>query len=190
MFLKRTIYQIRYPKLFTLLCCIISAYILFQLDFFDYLISLLNSRGYFSVLLAGFLFAYGFTAPFSVAIFATLAPEINIYIGAIIAGFGALLADIVIFSFIRTSFKDEFEKLKVTRIFLHLKEFFDNNLNSQFQKYLNWTLAGFFIASPLPDEFGISFLSGFTEINPKIFAIISFALNTIGIFILLLIFQI
>jgi uncharacterized membrane protein YdjX (TVP38/TMEM64 family) len=46
-------------------------------------------------------------------------------------------------------------------------------------------MAGFFIASPLPDEIGVSLLAGFTRIEEKKFALVSFALNTLGIIVLL-----
>jgi len=46
--------------------------------------------------------------------------------------------------------------------------------------------AGFVIASPLPDEIGVSLLAGTTKISTRTFAILSYFLNTAGIFIVLL----
>lgn len=178
--------KIHYPKLITLVTCIFAAYALFQFGAFDQLPEFLHGRGYLSVLVAGFLFAYGFTAPFAVAIFIAIAPDINMFLGALIAGFGAFIADLLIFRFIKTSFQDEFDRLKFARFMQWLKNLCDNHLSERIKKYVLWTFSGFLIASPLPDEFGVTILSGFTDINKRLFSIISYSLNTCGIFLVLL----
>lgn len=178
--------KIKYPKLILLCLSILLAYLLFQIDFFREVAVKLNSHGYVSILLAGFLFSYGFTAPFAVGFFISLAPQVNIFLAAPLAGIGALLSDLLIFRFIRTSFQDEFENLKLTWFFQKIRELFFNHLSDRIKRYVLWTFAGFLIASPLPDEFGVSLVSGFSGINQKIFSVISFSLNTIGIFVILL----
>jgi len=175
----------KYPKLLILLITIITAYVLFQAHFFQEFAKLLNSHGYISIFLAGFLFAYGFTAPFAVGFFVSLAPNVNVFLAAPLAGIGAVLSDLFIFQFIRTSFQDEFAKLKLTRLFQKIRSLFDDHLSDRIKKYALWTFAGFLIASPLPDEFGVSLVSGFTSINKKSFAAISYGLNTAGIFVIL-----
>lgn len=185
MVLQKLKQKIQYPKLLLLLILIITAYILFRAHFFLEFAKVLNSHGYISIFLAGFLFSYGFTAPFAVGFFIELASEVNIFIAAPLAGIGALASDLMIFKFIRVTFQDEFDKFKFTWIFQKIKQLFDNNLNDKLKIYALWTFAGFLIASPLPDEFGVSLISGFTNINKKIFSAISYLLNTTGIFIIL-----
>lgn len=177
--------KIQYPKLILLCLSIIFAYVLFQADFFTEFAEKLNSHGYISIFLAGFLFAYGFTATFAVGFFISLAPQVNIFLAAFLAGVGALIADLFIFRFIRSSFSDEFDKLKLTFLFQKIHALFDDHLSDRLKKYVLWTLAGFLIASPLPDEFGVSLVSGFTNINQKTFSAVSFCLNTLGIFAIL-----
>lgn len=177
--------KIQYPKLSALLICITAAYILFRTDFFKDLAGILNSHGYISIFLAGFLFAYGFTAPFAVGFFITLATQVNIFIAAALAGGGALIADLIIFQFIRTSFQNEFDRLKLTRLFQKIRALLDNHFSNKLKKYILWSIAGFLIASPLPDEFGVSLISGFTNLNKKIFSAISYFLNTMGILAIL-----
>lgn len=177
--------EIQYPKLLILLICIILAYIFFKADFFEGFSQLFNSHGYISIFIAGFLFAYGFTAPFAVGFFISLASSVNIFIAGPLAGLGALIADLLIFQFIKTSFQDEFDKLKLTRFFQRVKLLFENHLSDKIRRYVLWTVAGFIIASPLPDEFGVSLLSGFTSIDKKAFIPISYVLNTAGIMIIL-----
>ncbi|MBI2638714.1 hypothetical protein HYW83_03935 [Candidatus Peregrinibacteria bacterium] len=177
--------KIQYPKLTVLTISIVTAYILFQTHFFLEFAKLLNSHGYASIFLAGLLFAYGFTAPFAVGFFIELAPTINPFIAAPLAGLGAMISDFIIFQFVRHSFRDEFDKLKLTVLFQKISALFDDHLSDRVKKYVLWTFAGFLIASPLPDEFGVSIVSGFTAINKKIFSIISYILNTTGIFVIL-----
>lgn len=175
----------KYPKLLILLITIITAYILFQAHFFQEFAKTLNAHGYLSIFLAGFLFSYGFTAPFAVGFFVSLAPEVNIFLAAPLAGIGAVLSDLLIFKFIRSSFQDEFDKLKLHWFFRKIRALFHNHLSDRVKKYVLWTFAGFLIASPLPDELGVSLISGFTDINRRIFTIISYSLNTVGIFVIL-----
>lgn len=177
--------KIQYPKLIILGISTILAYLAFQSHLFLYIGELLNSHGYISIFLAGFLFAYGFTAPFAVGFFVSLAPEVNIYIAAPLAGIGAVASDMLIFKFIRTSFQDEFDKLKLTLIFQKTHNLFHHHLSDKLREYTLWTIAGFLIASPLPDEFGVSLISGFTQLDKKVFAMISYVLNSSGIFVIM-----
>lgn len=177
--------RVQYPKLILLLISILGAYVFFQAHMFSRIAELFNAHGYVAIFIAGFLFSYGFTAPLAVGFFIFLAPQVNIFLAAALAGVGALLSDLLIFKFIRTSFQDEFDKLQLTRIFQRIRDLFDNHLGERMKKYMLWTIAGFLIASPLPDEFGVSLISGFTTLNKKVFSMISYLLNTSGILVIL-----
>ena len=178
--------KIQYPKLLILCISVIVAYFLFRLDAFDEIANALHTKGYLSVFLGGFLFAYGFTAPFAVGFFVTLAPQVNIVVASILAGCGALISDLLIFRFIRGSFQDEFDKLKLCWFFQKISNFFTRPFFARFKRYILWVFAGFLIATPLPDEFGVSILGGFTSINKRVLGLLSFGLNTAGIFIIML----
>ena len=177
--------KIQYPKLLVLLLCILLSYFLFRVDFFKQFAQTLNAHGYFSIFLGGFLFAYGFTAPFAVGFFVSLAPYVNIFPASLLAGFGALIADLIIFQFIKRSFQDEFDKLKLTWLVRAFQKLFNRHFQDRMKPYILWTIAGFLIASPLPDEFGVSLVSGFTNLDKKTFTVISYLLNTSGIFVIL-----
>lgn len=181
--------KIQYPKLLALSLCIVSAYFLFELHFFQESLKLLGDYGYLSIFLAGFFFAYGFTAPFAVAFFISIAPEVNVFIAAPLAGMGSLSADLLIFQFVKTSFQDEFDRLSLTFFFRRIKNFFDNNLGEKIKKYVLWVIAGILIGSPLPDEFGVSLVSGFMNLDKRIFGMIAYTLNTLGILIILILAQ-
>lgn len=77
------------------------------------------------------------------------------------------------------------DKLKLTFLFQKIRDLFDHHFSERLKRYVLWTVAGFLIASPLLDEFGVSLVSGFTHINQKEFSVISFSLNTLGIFVIL-----
>ena len=54
---------------------------------------------------------------------------------------------------------------------------------------LLWSFAGIVIASPLPDEFGVTLVSSVSTMRPRQFAVLCFLLNTAGIFVIFLIAQ-
>ena len=103
----------KYPKLIGLVVAILLAYILFRNPAVSHFVSHLGNLSYLGVFVAGILFAFGFTAPFAAGFFITLNPT-NVWLAGIIGGLGALIADMIIFKFIRVSFSDEFSRLKKT----------------------------------------------------------------------------
>ncbi len=175
--------KLKYPKFLLLILTFILAYFIFKesnsLPFNNALLSL----GYTGTFLAGIFFIYGFTAAPATAILLVLAKEQNIILAGFIAGFGALIGDLLIFRFIRHSFADEIKKLSKEKVFSRV----GNNIPKSFKKYFIAISAGFIIASPLPDEIGVSLLAGATNISTKVFSIISYILNTTGIFVVLII---
>lgn len=178
---------IQYPKLLLLCCTFILAYVLYQMGLFDILPQYLHGHGYISMFLGGLLFSFGFTTPFAIAIFIAMADEVNPVLGALAAGFGAVLSDITIFEFIRFSFLDELHKLRTTAVFRWMSEkLHHESVPERIRQYILWSVAGIVIASPLPDEIGVTLLSGVTEIKPRPFAVACFTCNTVGIFILLI----
>ena len=174
-----------YPKLTALVICIILAYFLFSNPSTQAYVSHLGNYGYPGVFIAGMLFAFGFTAPFAVGFFISLNPS-NIWIAGIIGGLGVLMSDLIIFSTIKVSFGDEFKRLRNLKAFVRITRLIERNINKKIRIYLMYSFAGILIASPLPDEAGVTMLAGLTKISVKSLALISFILNTLGIIILLM----
>ena len=175
--------QFRYPKFLLLFITFLLAYLIFSgrnsLPFHELIISL----GYPGIFFAGLLFSYGFTAAPATSILLILAEHQNIYAAAAIGGFGALISDLIIFNFVRASFADEIEKLSKEKAVVNLNYY----TSGVFQKYFLPVLAGFIIASPLPDELGVALIASVKSISTRIFLIMSYVLNTAGIFVILLI---
>ncbi|MGV8142771.1 MAG: hypothetical protein ACP5NS_04005 [Candidatus Pacearchaeota archaeon] len=179
--------KLRYPKLTAYLVFILLAYYFFTSDISSSYVSLFISHGYWSIFLAGLLFSYGFTTPFAIGIFVFAEPS-NIFLASVIAGVGAFLADLVIFTFIRFNMMDEFQRLQKTKPLRSFDSFFHKYVNVRLQKVILYVVAGFIIASPLPDEIGVLLLAGLSKTHPVVFGIISFTFNTLGIFVMLSLF--
>lgn len=159
------------------------AYILFADRSFAPLHDTLVFLGYFGTFLAGFLYAYAFTAAPAAAILLILAKEQNLIFAGFIAGVGALLSDLVIFHFIRHGFSDEVQKLSKEKIVQYARK----KVPDSIRKYLFASLAGFLIASPLPTEIGVTLMASIKNISTRKFSIIAYSLHTGAIFIILLI---
>ncbi|KON28572.1 hypothetical protein AC481_01470 [miscellaneous Crenarchaeota group archaeon SMTZ-80] len=175
--------KIKYSKFAFFLLSIVIACILFSGKTCPPLHDFLISLGYFSAFLTGMLFAYGFTAVPATAIFLILAKDHNIVLAAFIGGFGSMIGNFFIFRFIRNQFADDFEKLSREKIVVY----FDNKIPNLLKKYFMLILAGLIIVSPLPSEIGISLLVSLRTMSLKVFLTISYILNGVGIFIILLI---
>ncbi len=178
--------KIKYPKLLLLIITFIVAYIIFYERNIPIFYDILFSLGYVGTLIAGIFFTYGFTAAPATIFLILLAQNENIFLSALIGGFGAMIGDYLIFKLIRHSFHDEIEKLRNEKIIKHINK----KSPSVIKKYLLPVIAGFIIASPLPDEMGVALLATSKIISSRIFFVISFALNTTGIFVILWISQI
>ena len=163
---------------------IILAYYIFSQPAITAFFSTLGHLSYPGIFIAGLLFSFGFTTPFAIGLFIAINPS-NIYLAAILGGFGALISDLLIFSIIKISFQDEFERLEKTKFFKKISNLIKNNINAKLRFYLLYIFAGFVIASPLPDEIGVTMLAGLGHIRPLPFAILSLIFNTLGILFIL-----
>jgi len=175
----------KYPKLIIFSACIIMTFVFFQNDFFSEMVLHLSYMEYAGVFISGLLFSFGFTTPFATAIFIIMKPA-NVFLLAIIAGLGAVLSDLIIFKFVNFSFEEEFQKLRKERPFLFVKQRIDSNLKPIHVNYVSIIFAGILLASPLPDEAGITILAGLSKISTLKLIVLSFFFKTTGILILLL----
>ena len=170
-----------YPKFLLLFITFIIAYFIFTGRSYEPLNSFILSFGLFGAFIAGVMFSYGFTAAPSTVLFLIIAKEHNLWLAGFAGGLGALLGDLVIFAFIRSSFSDEIGKLSKEKI---IKKF-HTSMPNRFKKYLLPVFAGFIIASPLPDEIGVTLLAIHRHISVRMFMLMSYLLNTAGIFVIL-----
>ncbi len=138
-----------------------------------------------SAFVFGLLYSFGFTSPFAAAAFVSMEPQVNIFRLAVAGGMGSMLADYVIARFVRFSFQDEIDRIRFSAPMRFISTQFDHRVPSRVRQALLVASAAVIIASPLPDEIGVSMLAGFTSIRLTQLAVISLVLNTLGILVLL-----
>ncbi len=182
----RHLFKFRYPKIELLILSIVIAYIVFSQSPLPDWIQSLDKFEYVGMFIAGMFYSFGFSGPFAVGYF-TSVTNLNIFYASIIGGIGSLLSDMFIFYLIRFSFMDEFERVKKTKPFLYIDKLMKKDLSKRSRRIFLYSIACIIISSPLPDEIGVTMLSGLTSIKPKGMALISFILSTLGIFIWLLV---
>ena len=172
----------KYPRFFAFLLTVIIAYLVFSDGFhisrnFDIL------TRYLASFTLGVLYTYGFTSPFATgALIIVSSAQQNIILTGIIAGFGSLIGDLIIFRFIRSSFKDELKKLEKEKLVKWFREKIKKYSSLRFFVLL---IGCIIIASPLPDELGVTLIASYKEITQKWFIMVSYLLNTIGILTIL-----
>jgi len=170
----------KYKNLTFLSISFLVAFFFFENETIHSFLLHLGALEYLGAFLAGIMFTSTFTVALSMVILLILAENLNpIHIG-IIAGVGAVLGDLLIFRFVRDNLYNEIKDV--------YNNFGGNHLRRVLHtKYFSWTLpviGAALIASPLPDEIGIS-LMGIAKMKTYQFVILSFLLNSVGIFLVI-----
>ncbi|MEM5781688.1 MAG: hypothetical protein QXD43_00640 [Candidatus Aenigmatarchaeota archaeon] len=133
----------------------------------------LGNYGYVSVIFAGFFYTYGVTSPFSVATFFILAEYLNPWIIAFLGGLSSVLSEIIIYDFANKETKKLIKHYKVKDLKLP-------KIKYDILKKISPLIAGFIIASPLPDELA-AVLLGSEGYDIKKFMLLTFVFNSLGI---------
>lgn len=168
----------KYKNLTLVFLGVVFAIILSRFEIFHSFLLNLGNYGYIGAFIAGILFVSTFTVATGAVILLVLAETLSPIEIGIIAGLGAVIGDFTIFRFIKDNLLEEVTPLYNRLGGTHLTAVFHT-------KYFSWTLpviGTLVIASPLPDEIGVS-LMGIAKMKPYKFLLISFLLNAIGIFL-------
>lgn len=148
------------------------AWILKSYDFSTY--------GLIGAFVGGIMFASVFTVASGTIILLSLAHTLPIWQVAVTAGLGAIITNFFIFRFVRDDLYNEIKDVYELFGHRHLTTLLHT-------KYFHWFLplvGAIIIASPLPDELGVSLL-GISQMSQGKFLLLAFALNTIGISLIL-----
>src|SRR3989344_8699845 len=170
-----------YKNLTFLVASLCIAYALSGNETFHSYLLHLGNLGYVGAFISGILFVSTFTVAIASLILLVLLEGYSPWEIGLIAGAGAVIGDLIIFRIIKDDLKKEI---------VSLYNFVDHNnhLRKVFHsRYFSWTLpviGAILIASPLPDEIGVS-LMGLSKISTIRFVILSFVLNATGIFLIL-----
>lgn len=127
---------------------------------------------------AGIFFTSVFTTAPAIVAFFEISKGTPLWEVALIGGLGAMVGDLLIFRFVRDRIAEDVTDLITGRKgrwikILRLKSF----------RWVAALIGGLVIASPLPDELGITLL-GFSRVKTKYFLPISFVFNSIGILVI------
>lgn len=133
----------------------------------------------FGSFIAGMFFTSIFTVAPATVVLAEIAQTNSVFWVAFFGGLGAMIGDMVIFRFVKNRLS--------TDILYMLKKSKSERLLSIFRlRIFRWLIAflgALVIASPLPDELGLTMM-GFSKIKTSLFIPISFLLNSLGILII------
>ena len=131
--------------------------------------------------LAGVFFISVFTAAPAMVVIVELARANSPVEVAIFGGLGALVGDLIVFRFIRDTLAEDISRL--------VQGVGNGKLRSVFRlglfKWLTPFIGALIIASPLPDEVGITML-GLSKMRTSLFIPVSLGLNFLGILMIAL----
>jgi len=186
----------KYKNLFLFLLSILIAYLMLKNESSFLFLKQLHYLGYLSAFLAGLMFTSSLTVAPATALIYTLGSMFNPFLIAVIGAFGSVFGDYVIYKVVRDKLIDEIKLLyEEVKIFLEpvTKPIIPKDLRLELWLWkrvayskLRWfvpIIAGFIIASPLPDEIGVALL-GATKFEIKRFFILSYLLNFFGILVI------
>ncbi len=173
--------RFKYPKLALLALIFLTSYLVMTADLFRPARSWIVDLGYAGILVAGILYSYGLTAAPATAALLILSKSQGLVFAALLGGIGAAFGDFAIFKVIRLSFMDEINELKGEKFVAAL----NSAIPKPIGKYVLPVVAGFIILSPFPDEIGVSLLASSEKISGAHLVVISYVLNTLGIFLIL-----
>ena len=174
----------KYKNLTLVALSIVLAIILSKYDFLNKIIFEARFIPFAGSFIAGILYVSTSTAALGILMIADLSKKLSPIEIALLAGLGGAIADFAIFRFFRNDLLSEitpiYNKLggrHLTRLMYH--------------RSFRWSLpiiGAIIIASPLPDEIGISLL-GVSKIKSYQFILLCLTLDIAGIFVLSSVFS-
>jgi len=180
--MQRILFRFKYPKLLLFILSVVVAWLIFRNGSFGGIHEFILTLGYFGIFLAGFFYVYGLTSVPATAILLVLSKDENFLLAVLAASLGALLADLLLFFFIRYEFKDEIEKLPTKKFFKSK----DGSLLHKIERLIYLIIAAAIISSPLPTEIGIAMMASIKKMSTKKFAIIAYVLHTIALIVIIM----
>jgi hypothetical protein len=135
-------------------------------------------------ILASFIAGVFFTSVFTISLSSVSLMHIaeTAPIGGVVlfGALGALCGDLILFFFIRDRFARDIMKTMKPSTVRHIL----HSLHFGFLKWLSPVVGALIIASPLPDEFGITLL-GMSKVKTFVLIPISLTMNMLGIYVLI-----
>lgn len=146
----------------------------------DVLVGVLTSTReleYFGSFLAGLFFTSVFTTAPAIVTLGEIAQMNGVWATALFGAMGAVVGDLVIFRFIKDRLSEHVAQLRGARSpKVCVRMCFDLRMF----RWITFLVGGLVIASPLPDELGVSML-GMSKMRMAVFIPVSFVFNFLGI---------
>lgn len=158
---------------------IATAWAIVRFGAVEYLLAQTGDGVLLTSFIAGMFFTSILTTAPAMAVLAELGIAGSLPLVALVGGAGAVVGDLFIFLFVR-------DRLTEDIAYLLGKAGASRYLKLFHRKTFRWLLpfvGGLIIASPLPDEFGLTLL-GMTKMRTSRFVPLSFAFNTVGILLI------
>ena len=171
----------KYPNLTLLVISLVVTVSLLTSGYLEEVVNNIGALGYLGIFLSGCLFVSTFTIGPGTALLFAFADSAHPVIVAGLGGIGAAVGDYVAYKFIRDKLLAELNPILKA---LHLYR----RVNILHTKYFSWlapAVGAVIIASPLPDEIGLTLL-GMKKIHAVRFLLLAFSLNSVGIFLIAL----
>ncbi len=171
----------RYPNIFLIFFSLLLTLFILYSGWLDQLFAPIKSWGYLGTFVIGVFFVSTFTvAPAAAALF-VVSGELNPVLIGFSGALGATLGDYLAFRFIRERLMAEMNPfLKMLHLYRPV-----NVLHSRYFAWLAPVIGAVIIATPLPDEIGLSLL-GMTKISIVRLVLLTFALHGTAIFLIAL----
>jgi hypothetical protein len=157
---------------------IIVALVMVKTDLLSSLIDSTAGMKSLGSFIAGMFFTSLFTTAPAIVALGELAKSGSVIETAIFGAFGAVLGDLLIFRFIRDNLGAHFLELMEHEKWW--KRMYHLVFRLKYFRWITFLIGGVIIASPFPDELGISLL-GLSKMKTKHFIPISFFFNLLGV---------
>jgi hypothetical protein len=155
---------------------IVMALVVVETGVVHWFVSIIDGWQYLSILVAGVMFTSMFTTAPAMVVLAEIALGQPVWLVASLGALGAMGGDFFIYRFVKDNLADDLQAL----LQLAPKIRFPAIFRSRIFRWLPPLIGALIIASPLPDELGVTIL-GVSKAPKVIFLLISFSFNFIGI---------
>lgn len=130
--------------------------------------------------IAGLFFTSVFTTTPAIVTLAELSQSTSVFNVAFVGAIGSVLGDLIIFRFVRDSLSEHIATI-IKKRRIGKKKATKKQLTAF--RWISFVVAAFIIASPLPDELGISLL-GLSKLKMSWFIVLAFFGNFLGILLI------
>ncbi|HYE21955.1 MAG TPA: hypothetical protein VD998_00005 [Verrucomicrobiae bacterium] len=177
--LKHKHHRYKYQNTILLVLSLLVLFYFVESPFVVNTVKKIGEWGYFGAFVTGMFFVSTFTVAPAGLVLVKLVDYYHPLEIAFVAGLGSLLGDFVIFRFMKDSVFEELTPLYNKYAKKHLRVIFHT-------KYFAWlapVLGAIIIASPFPDEIGIT-LVGISKMKTWEFLLLAAVLDFLGIFLI------